>query len=188
VGNLVSQADYARRRGCSESMVSKFKEQGRLVIVDGLVDIEESDKLIAETVDPTRGGDRSGSSSGSAAPGSLHEATRRERMAKAERAELELEELRGELVRRRGVDREAFARARVARGELLLVPDLLADGFAAETDREVIRRRLEEEITRVCNKLAEGQPPYSREQLRAWLLEELERVDAELKAPGAGSV
>lgn len=51
----VTQAEYARRRGLSKSYITKLKADGRLVLsADGLVVVDETDALIAETADHTR--------------------------------------------------------------------------------------------------------------------------------------
>lgn len=46
--DLVLQSEYARRRGVSKKTVTKWKQAGRLVLVDGKVDVDATDALLAE--------------------------------------------------------------------------------------------------------------------------------------------
>src|SRR5690349_4589082 len=43
-----SQAEYARHRGVSKKTITIWKQQGRLVLSDGLVDFDASDRALAD--------------------------------------------------------------------------------------------------------------------------------------------
>lgn len=60
---LISKAEYARYRGVSGAMVSKWTTRGQIAIVDGKVDRDVSDTMLAATRDPARGG-KNGKSDG----------------------------------------------------------------------------------------------------------------------------
>ena len=54
--NLLKQNDFAKQLGVKPSYVVQLKSAGRLVINDGMVDVDASLKLIAETADPDKVG------------------------------------------------------------------------------------------------------------------------------------
>ena len=180
MGNLVSQADYARRRGVSEAMITKYKDQGRLVMEDNLVDVEESDKRIAATMDPARGGDRNGG--GEDAPeGSYYELRNRELRARVLKLELENKLAAGELVVREEVDQETFARTAVAQRELLQVPDLCA-ALVADEFQPAVRKCVDEVIRRICEGLADKAIRPTDAEMLAWLEAEALRMRGKLVA------
>jgi hypothetical protein len=177
----MTQKQFALARGWSESYVSKLKRQGRLVMTAaGLVNVEATDRLVANTADPARGGDRTAGalpgdpmaaetpagaagaargSSGSAGKGSLEQdagyrsAATRERLAKARIAELELAELAGALVRRDDVERLVFALARMAMDKMLAIPERLGGQLAVETDVARCEQLLETELRDACDSM-----------------------------------
>ena len=51
---LLTQTDFAKQQGWQKSYITQLKAAGRLVMVDGLVDVESSLALIARTADPSR--------------------------------------------------------------------------------------------------------------------------------------
>ena len=108
----MTPAQYATHRGCSDSYVRRLRRKGQLVVQGTLIDAAASDLVLDAMLDPVRGGDRTsplGDGVGAApktaavltvpAGPSVHEAVRRERLAKARLAELELGEQAGELTR-----------------------------------------------------------------------------------------
>jgi hypothetical protein len=168
-----SKAEFARLRGYYTSYVSKLHRKHRLVIdKDGLVVVESTDKLIAATRDPTRGGDRTGkhaqrvaaaavepraertASSPSAPPAagesmSLADAARAEKIERASLLRLQVAEKAGELVRRDVVEAEAFRRGRQARDLLLALRDRLPPLLAIEAEERAIGDLLEAEFRQV---------------------------------------
>lgn len=52
MGKLVTQSEFAKLEGVSRQYVSKLKSGGRLVFVDGKIDVEASRKMLADTSDP----------------------------------------------------------------------------------------------------------------------------------------
>jgi hypothetical protein len=51
-----SQAEYARHRSVSKKTITIWKQQGRLVLADGLVDFDASDKALADCGRPHQAG------------------------------------------------------------------------------------------------------------------------------------
>lgn len=80
--------------------------------------------------------------------------TLRERY-QAQLARLEFEEKAGKLVDGESVRREYFKQARVARDNLMNIPDRLAPMLIGRTDLHEVRMLLLEEIHKVCEGLAE---------------------------------
>lgn len=52
----VTRAEYARMKGWNRSTVTRFAEQGRVVIVDDLVDVAASEARLAQTAEPSKAG------------------------------------------------------------------------------------------------------------------------------------
>jgi hypothetical protein len=177
---IVSKAEYARMRGVSDAYVSRLGKRGRLVLdADGRVIVAATDALIAQTRDPTRGGDRTGKHAAAAAGASavpagattaasppqrpatqsiaslsLQDVIRLEKIEKLreKRRENALEE--GLLCRRDEVEAEAFARARQAQEALMAIPDRLAAQLAGESDPAAVYALLEAELRRVVTTIA----------------------------------
>lgn len=153
----VTQREYARLRGISEVQVSKYKSSGRLVLdTDGGVLVAESDRQLAEILDPLRGGDRSKRAGSDRI--SYLEAKTDEARARAVKATLESELMAAKLVRVDEVEAEVFARARGAQELLMVLPDRLAPLFAAETNAATIHTMMTDELRRVCQAIAEATP------------------------------
>ena len=171
----LTKSEYATARGWSPAYVSKLIRQGRVVLTkDGKVNVEATDRLIANTRDPARGGDRSlpftGAPAGEPAAQALtkplargdegdsayREAARRERIAKARLAELELAEAAGQLVRTDQVERVLFGLARQTMDALLALPDRLCDALAVEKDPFKCKALLDAEMRAVVKQMTEA--------------------------------
>lgn len=172
----LNQSEYATARGWSAAYVTKLKRAGRLVLTPGgKVNVEATDRLIENTRDPARGGDRraatsepqqdgvvphAGATAGSrkagagGGVGSYDDAARRERMAKAQIAELELAEMAGLLIRRDQVERVVFALARRAQDALLSMSERLAGAVAAESDAFRCGELIDAEARKIASTMA----------------------------------
>jgi hypothetical protein len=49
---LLNQADFARQIGVKQNYITQLKNDGRLVMIDGMVDVDSSIQLISDTADP----------------------------------------------------------------------------------------------------------------------------------------
>jgi hypothetical protein len=167
---LITQAEYARRRGCDPTSVRDAVRAGRITLIDGKIDPAVAD---VQWRSNTRA--RVGSSSAAAAapampappagsPPIKPEAaeggddywTSRARREKAEaaKAELELSLLQAELVRSADV-RAAHARRLAAlRESLLQVPARLAQVLASEGDPARCHDTLQRELHAVLHQVA----------------------------------
>lgn len=179
----MTQAEFAKHRGVSEAMVSRWKAKGLLVFTaEGRVDVAASMDLLDRMLDPARGGNRAARPSAvsasrpPAAPapppaGTLPPAAwpqdggdkanynveaARERRAKAQLAELELAEKAGTLVPAGDVEALFFDRVRAARDLFAQIGRRIAPDLALETDPAKIEAKLNAEYRAVCAALAAG--------------------------------
>lgn len=179
---LISQREYARRRGISNVSVHRAVVAGRITTVDGKIDPAAADRDWAENTDQSKPRNRiTGRPKQSRAPGEpstpmslpngqgetsgpepiMSTATgyAKARAARetinAQLAKLELDRERGLLVPAADVRVAAFNSARKARDLLMAVPERIAVVLAATDDPGEVQRLLEEEIEVICLELSE---------------------------------
>lgn len=167
---FITQAEYARRRGCTEGAVRRAVRDGRISLINGKIDPVAADAQWARNT-RVRAGSRStddvnlsgsGSTGGTAAgdddeeedsaTGYWKSRARRER-AEAELAELKLAELQGQLVRADDWAAALAKRAAAFREGLLQIPARLSAQLAAESDQARIHALLENELRQVMSHL-----------------------------------
>lgn len=177
---LISQREYARRRGVSPNAVNKAVKAGRISLVNGKIDPYQADRDWIRTTDQSRPrnritgrpkasrestapstpmdldgqGEKDDGSNGSRPNYAIARAKREE--AQAQLAELELEHRRGELLRVKEVRAAAYTTARQARDQLIALPDRVSAILAGVADPTEIHRILEDEIDRICKELSNG--------------------------------
>jgi len=155
---LITQSEYARRRGCTEGAVRRAVRDGRISLIDGKIDPVAADAQWARNTRVRAGSratDDANLHAGSAAPsrgdddddaGYWHSKARRER-AEADLAELKLAEQRAELVRAQDVYVELARVFATFRGTMQQIPYRMAAILAAETDQARVHDLLASEIT-----------------------------------------
>lgn len=155
--NIMSQADFARRRKVSRATVTEYKRKGLLVMTeDGKVDAAASEKRLTSSLDPVRGGDRSGGEKKpSASPKEYMAAKTREMQAKAAKQEMETRKRAGELLERSEVHDAAFTLARQTQEAGMGIADRLSSLLAAETDAAKVHDMLTSELRQVFNEMAD---------------------------------
>lgn len=145
---LVSQAEYARQRGCTEGAVRRAVRDGRITLIEGKIDPVAADAQWQRNTRVRAGSrptdDTNLTSAGKPAPrqqaedegdGSYWQSRARREKAEAETAELKLAELRGELVRAADVKAAHAKRLAGLREALLQIPSRLSAVMAAESDQ-----------------------------------------------------
>lgn len=180
---LISQAEFARRRGFSRQYVSRLVRQGVVRLVDGKLDPLEADAALAAQREPARPLRRAGGGSGAttdraagpasaprtsatgvsshgAASGDLPTLLLKTRI-KSEVERAKLLELKAKVEAGKYVDADevkvaAFNRARVVRDSLLNIPDRVAAVLAAETDPQKVHALLAAEIRGALEELTGG--------------------------------
>lgn len=143
---LVSLREFARRKNWNPGYAHKLKAAGRLVMVDGKVDVDASERSLAESSDPAREHLRrnatAGSSSdhGSSGAGQQHagggqafssnatfsRAKTATQVFDAKLRELEYKERIRDLVPARDVAEMQFTAGRITRDRVLMVPARVA--------------------------------------------------------------
>ena len=176
---LISQREYARRRGVSHAAVQHAVSSGRITTVDGKIDPEQADREWRENTDrskprnritgkpkqtrvqgePSQPMDSGGSDGGNGTATGYAKARAARELYQAQLAKLELDRQRGELVRADEVRVGAFNMARKARDQLIALPDRVAATLAATEDAAEVHRILEEEIERICQEIADAERP-----------------------------
>lgn len=166
---LITQAEYARRRGCTEGAVRRAVRDRRITLIDGRVDPVAADAQWSRNTRP-RAGSRAtddvdlqaaaASVGRGAAPADGAEdywtsKARRER-AEADLAELKLAEQQGQLVRADDWAAALAKRAAAFREGLLQIPHRTAAQLAAETDQARVHALLDAEIRQVLLQLTEA--------------------------------
>lgn len=146
----LSQSDYAKLKGWNKSTVTRLKQQGRLVMVSGLVDVEATDARLAassggrDDVADRHAAERSvkvgaGGTAEAAAPPSPHNEARANAQARKESAaadlmEIELAQKRGNLIPKEDVDAALKALGASVRARLDVLADQLAPVVAPVAD------------------------------------------------------
>ncbi len=176
---LISQREYARRRGISHVAVQRAVNAGRISTVEGKIDPDQADREWIQNTDHSKprnritgrpkhtrtpgepsepmdfGGPVEASGGNGTASGYAKARAARELYA-AQLSKLELDRQRGILVRADEVRIGAFNMARKARDQLIALPERLSTVLAAIQDPSEIQRVLEEEVERICQEIAEG--------------------------------
>jgi len=157
---LMSQAQFARHLGQNPAHITRLKQKGMLVMRQGKVDVEASEKLIDQLKDPTKQAvaerhaeareqkqavasaeppaDMAADLSGKA--GSVYQQSRAlKEKYNAMAAKRDYELSTGKLLVADDVVRVVTNAATVVRQRLESLPDVLAPQFAAETDEQRIR-------------------------------------------------
>lgn len=165
---LITQAEYARRRGVAKSAVHKAVAEGRISLIDGRIDPHvadiqwerntraRADAGQASALVPSVGAT---SPAADASPPPLPEATGyafdralRER-AEREMAEIALAKEKRQLVHYTEVRAEMAARIGDVRTNLLQIPARLAPLLAPETDQGKVHALIDAELRAVLTKL-----------------------------------
>lgn len=169
---LITQAEYARRRGCSKQAVSKAVKTGRVTLIDGLIDQEIADREWARNTDPDqqeRGAPEQFEVTQARAQASaeppptaekadydprLVDAKARTERLRADLLEMEIREKRAELIDADAARRVQFNLARSTRNAILAVPSRLAPLLAPIADAAEIERMLDAELRQICQQIA----------------------------------
>lgn len=175
----ITQAEFAKRRGVSEAMVSRWKRKGLLVLADdGRVLEAASNARLAAMLDPGRGGDRTGKAGRSGAAGgqpggapadplelNYQREAARDKRASALQRELELARDAKELLPAADVANRIAHHVRKALDVLAARRRRLAPKLALETDPRKVEQLLEESDREFCLALAglAGQGPTDAE-------------------------
>ncbi len=139
----MNQSDFAKHLGKDKSYVTRLKQSGRLVLVaGGLVDVEKSKALIAQTADPSRATSSEppvAEVKEPAAGGTYHTAKAMNEQYKALTAKLEYEKASEKLVDADAVRLFAADIGATFRSALEILPDRISSELVALSDVDAIR-------------------------------------------------
>ena len=176
---LISQREYARRRGTSHSAVQRAVNAGRVTTVDGMINPAQADREWHENTDQSKPRNRitgspkharvtgeppepmdfGGADGGNGTASGYAKARAARELYQAQLAKLELDRQRGVLIRADEVRLGAFNMARKARDQLIALPERVAAILAATQDPAEVQRVLEEEVERICQEIADAERP-----------------------------
>jgi len=172
---LVSQAEYARRRGVSRQYIGQMVAKGVIALKDRKVDTDQADAALAAVREPARP-ERStkpksdpapnpavaatdlpaltqGGAGGGDLPTLLLKTRIKSEVEKAKLLEIKARVEAGKYVDADEVKVAAFNKARVVRDALMNIPERLAAVLAAETDAARVHALLSAEIRSACEDL-----------------------------------
>ncbi len=155
-GGLLTQKEYARRRGWSKQYVNQLVKQGRIPLQNGRIDVAAADAAIAGSRDPSRSPQSPSTVSGEpfatpravpptgAIPGTEGTFTKARTVRehfRALREKMEFEAATGELVRRREVEDMAYEIGVMFRQHMMRAAESIGGELARRLkvdEREVI--------------------------------------------------
>lgn len=145
---LMSQAEYARHRGCTDAAVTFAIRDGRIALVDGKIDAVKADAEWAARTDTTyQAGDKSPTLAASRA---------RKTAAEAQIAEMKAAQTRGELIEVASASRAWYSAARVLRERLLALPDRAGPALGLTAEQVTgLRGELVRELTELSDTMPE---------------------------------
>lgn len=167
---LMTQAEYARHRGCSAVSVHKAVKAGRITTIDEKIDPAVADIQWAKNTRARAGAQPPGSPAGRAddhhdsddAGGDSSdrmadywEARSRREAAEAAIAEMKEAEMRGTLIRADAVRAAWASQLTAVRDALLQIPSRLAPVLAAESEMERVNELLEAELRQALQQLSQ---------------------------------
>jgi hypothetical protein len=164
--NLMTQAQYARHRGCSKVAVGKAVKAQRISLVNGLIDPAVADiqwkansrARVSATPTPDQPSLLHALAQNAAAdvstPDGYTLSRNRREAADAEMAELKLAEQQGLLIRVDAVKAVLAAAFTSTRDNLLQIPSRLSAILAAETDAAKVHELLQAELYRALEGMA----------------------------------
>lgn len=152
---LVTQAEYARHRGITRQAVSQAVRNGKIVLIDGKVDVESSDAAWDSgpqmgRVQPdgqARALDKTAISTSLASSRALREAYT------ARLAKLDWEIKSGEVVSAEKARRAAYNTGRRVRDLLMAVPDRLSASLEMRTSADV-HKIISDEVRHICDEVS----------------------------------
>lgn len=159
---LLSRAEYARRRNRAKSLITRYVKDGRIVLVDGKVNPEQADKALGFTNENEFEKEKNGESGGDY----WKEKTRRE-AAEASLKELDLARRRGELIEVNIAVHEFSKLADSVRQNLLAIPTKIASVVYGQKTIPATQRVIELAIHEALNEFGtynaeSGKPRASR--------------------------
>jgi phage terminase Nu1 subunit (DNA packaging protein) len=155
--SLISQSEWARRQGFSKQYVSKLIKQGKIKLVDGMIDETIANSALAKQRDPSLPLQRK-SSGIREQRDDIHDLIARTKLKNEiergkileARAKAEI----GELISAEKVRNAMFAKGRIIRDGMMNIPDRVSSLLATVNDAAKIHEILSKEIREVLEELS----------------------------------
>jgi hypothetical protein len=162
---LITQAEYARRRQVDPTTVRDAIKAGRISLIDGKIDPAVADvqwerntrarvKSTPPNASPTQAADRAGAPLPAGGESDYWVSRASRERAEAAIAEMKLAEMQGHLVRATDVTREVGQQAAALREALMQIDARLAPLVAIELDVSRCQALIREELRGVLERLA----------------------------------
>lgn len=154
---LISQSEWARRQGFSKQYVGKLIKQGKIHLIDGMIDeyTANAELEMRRNVDLPRQRKNHGSYFIQDDMHNLLIKTKlKNEIEKGKLIEAEVKEKLGELVSMAEVNRVFYAKAKAVRDGILNVPDRISALLASINDPAEIHKTLTKELRQVLEELS----------------------------------
>jgi hypothetical protein len=154
---LISQSEWARRQGFSKQYVGKLIKQGKIHLIDGMIDeyTANAELEMKRNIDLPRQRKNHGSYFVQDDMHNLLIKTKlKNEIEKGKLIEAEVKEKLGELVSMAEVNRVFYAKAKAVRDGILNVPDRISALLASINDPAEIHKTLTKELRQVLEELS----------------------------------
>jgi hypothetical protein len=155
--SLITQAEWAKRQGFSKQYVGKLISQGKIKLVDCMIDEKSANAVLQNQRDPNLPIRRNGSNSyenQSDMHDLLVKTKLKNEIERGKLLEAKVKTEIGQLVSLEDVKKVAFARGRIIRDSMLNIPDRISSLLATENDASKIHEILTKEIREVLEELS----------------------------------
>lgn len=161
MADLLTQTEYANRRGCKKPHINRLVKAGIIRLVNGRIDPEQADRAIADSQDPSRaefrrGKGRPATQESQPSENSVTAAKINQIRVATALKNLVLKEKIGTLAIATGVETKGFEAAQQVKDGLFNISDRLSPLLAAEPDEIKIRNMLNVEFMEICEGLADA--------------------------------
>lgn len=173
----VSQAEFARTRGCSRQYINKLVSQGKIQKDEnGKIDPVEAVKAMQANADPAHDSHRTilpevtedhvpdTAPAGASADGSFQASRSQREFYNARMAEMEYLRKVGELLGREDVEKQVSHLARILRNRLMDMPGKLSGRLVSLTSEREITALLEETINELLTEISQRLRSVSSEE------------------------
>ena len=156
MAELVSQYEWAKRSGFSKQYANKLVQAGTINLINGKVDIEAANSILASLRNPSKFERRNETQNVSDLSTLLLKTRIKNEMEKGKILEAKAKVETGELVSVEEVKTSAYNKARIVRDSILNIPDRVASMLASITDEQKIHEALLIELRTALEGLSDG--------------------------------
>jgi hypothetical protein len=155
--SLISQTEWAGRQGFSKQYVNKLLKNGKIKLVDGMIDEKSANAVLQNQRDPNLPIRRNGSNSyknQSDMHDLLVKTKLKNEIERGKLLEAKVKSEIGQLISAEKVRRAMFAKGRIIRDGILNVPDRVSSLIATISDASQIHEILMKELREVLEELS----------------------------------